>query len=101
MTIKWSRFELWVKLDADKPRMIAQLDDLHKLTIRRKAAKNHALAGKHFSICIIEFIPVTMSLGDHFLAIQPAGKTSFSQKTGIRAESHGAAFLHHAFLLIH
>src|SRR5262245_31814435 len=61
MAIKRTRFELWVELYPDKPRMIAEFDDLNQLSIRGQSTEDHALSGKQLTVRIVKLVAMTMT----------------------------------------
>src|SRR6266545_7401573 len=64
------RFKLRVKLATKKPRMALELHDLDQVAVRRQAAKDHASGAKFHTVSVVEFVAVTVALGDLFAAIQ-------------------------------
>jgi len=58
-----------MELATDEPRMIGELDDLDKLTIRRQSAQPHAVLSEHVTIGIRDFIPMPMPFAHLGLAV--------------------------------
>src|SRR6185295_2486695 len=101
MTIHRSRLELRVKLAAEKPRMIFELDDLDQFTVRRKTAQNHPFGAELGAVTIIELITVAMSFGNLFSPVQFGGEGLVLQHTRESAQAHGTALGVDRLLLRH
>src|SRR2546425_99785 len=101
VTIEGTGFEFRVELHADKPGMIAQLDDLDQLAIRRQTAEDHAPGHKPLTVGVVELVAVAVALGDALFAVEPRRQASIQQDAGISTQTHGAALVHYPALLVH
>ena len=72
MRIHGARFEFGVKLTPEKPGMIFELDDFHKIPIGGNAAEYQSTLLKRFTIGIIEFVAVAVSFGNLFFFVSAA-----------------------------
>ena len=84
------RFELGVKLHGQKPGMVDQLDDFHQAAVRADSRVPHAPFHELLAILGIEFIAVSMPLGDALCVVTLGGsRPGFEQES--RFGSHAFA----------
>lgn len=57
-----TRLEFRVELGGDHTGMVAKLHDLHKLPVRRSPGDDKPLVFKNFSVGIIKFVSMPMTL---------------------------------------
>ena len=101
VTVHGPRFELRMKLAAEKPGMAAQLDNLHQRAVRRHPAQHHPFGAEFGPVVIVELVAMAVPLRNLFPAIQLGGESFVLQHTRIAAQAHGAAFGVDGFLLFH
>ena len=63
-------FQLRVRLGGDEPRMGWDLDHLHDAAVRGEPAERHAVFFQHFTVIIVYFIAVAVTLADLFLPLE-------------------------------
>jgi len=63
-----------MKLNADKPGMRPQFNDLHKIAIFTNPRKRHPVLFKKRSVLVVEFKTVTMALKNIFCSIHTANQ---------------------------
>lgn len=90
--------QLRVRLRADEPGMLRQLDHLYDAAVRGLTGQKHAVLLKNLAVIVVDFIAVTMALVDDFLAVELIGLRGFIQYTGIGAKTQGAADIGDAVL---
>ena len=95
------RFKFRVKLTAEKPWMVFELDDLDQVAIGRQAAQGHPLGGKIRTITVVEFVAVAVAFGNLFPAVQFRRQSLILEKARITSQAHGSAFAVDGFLLGH
>ena len=69
MRVHGAGFEFRVELAAQKPGMVGQFHYLHKVSVRRGAAENHAFFRQSFLKFIIEFIAVAVAFFNQFFFV--------------------------------
>ena len=62
-----------MKLAAEKPGVIFELDHLHQVAIRGETAQNHALGLVEVAVAVVEFVAVAVALRDLSLAVKFQG----------------------------
>jgi len=62
-------FELWVILNTDIEFIFRNLNSLYKQAIRRCACEDHTIFFKYITIFIVEFIAMSVSLCNLWLAV--------------------------------
>ena len=65
--------QLRVRLRADEPGMLRQLDHLYDAAVRGLTGQKHAVLLKNLAVIVVDFIAVTMALVDDFLAVELIG----------------------------
>ena len=80
-----------MKLDADKPRMIRTFADFGKLAVGRLGCDNHAGLFQLVLIFHIDFVAVTMALGNFVGAVNLMNQRIFVQDSFVGAQTHCAA----------
>ena len=88
MRIKRFRFELRMKLAAQKPRVILQLDNLDKLSIRRFTRKHQTAAAQFVFVTRVELIPMPMPLANCLGAKNPHGQRAGLNLARISSKTH-------------
>ena len=69
MCVRGLRLEFGMELDGDEPRVIFHLDDFDQRVIGAGACNAHAVSIKLLSVGVVEFVAVSMPLGNDFLLI--------------------------------
>src|SRR6185437_11341110 len=85
------RGEFGVVLAAEEPRMVGELRHLGEvLGLRLRTDREpRRLEPRH--VMVVHLIPVAVTLGDRFLAVDPPGERAPLHRAGLRAQAHGAA----------
>src|SRR5207302_2550798 len=91
MRRQWLRFEFRMELAAEEPRMIRQLNDFHEILVRRDARNDQTVFGKHLLELPIEFVPMTMPLGNDVRFVNTIGQRTRLEVGRVRAQSHRSA----------
>src|SRR5882672_7347828 len=65
------RLQLGVELDADEPRVVADLDDLGQHPVGRHAGKPQPGPFERIAICDVNLVTMAMPLTDVGLAVDP------------------------------
>lgn len=101
MWSEWTRYQFWMELNSQHPWMIFNFNDLSQLTIRTRP-RNHKSQILHaFSICIVEFVSMSMSFIYRFRTIYFCSQSFWRYITWICSQSHGTSFGLYAFLMLH
>src|SRR5687767_2473174 len=69
MAVTRCRCELRMKLNADKPGVVFQFDNLDQVTVNRCSGYHETFLFQLFAILIVEFVAMPMPLNDSILAI--------------------------------
>ena len=88
-------------LHTDIKRQRRQFNCFNKISVRRGAADAESGIGKQRTECIIEFIAVTMPLGDCLLPVAAAHGRIRSNDAGIAAEPERTALVNAVGLTVH
>ena len=70
MRREWLRLEFRMKLASEEPGMLRCFDDLHVFTIGRTAGDAETGIGQRFFVLAIEFVAVTVALGNVGCAVR-------------------------------
>ena len=65
-----SGFEFRMSLCSFVKRMILDLDHLYDVSVRRSTCNRHTFCGKFFTICIVDFVTMSVTLLNFFLSKQ-------------------------------
>src|SRR3989338_7923633 len=103
---KWAGLKFRVKLGTEEKRglLAGQFSYFHKYPVRRNPRKNQAGFFELRDIFGINFISVTMALGNDFFAIRFTRNRPRLEMSGVSTQTHGRAvfaFRHMLFLLRH
>ena len=82
-----------MELASQKPRMIGQLNGLHEASVDGGATYSKSMSSQGFNIIIIEFVAMSVALGDDVVAIHFLSETSVRQAAFLTAEPHAPANL--------
>ena len=80
--------------------MIDQFDNLNQFVVRAGSRKPHVVCHKLLAVCIVEFIPMPMSLTHLICAITGVGEALRIETCFLRTESHRSTFVRNRFLII-
>lgn len=94
------RFELWMILYGDKPRVVWQFDRLDQRVVWALPCEPHAVGGKLLPVDVVELVAVPMTFGNLGRSIALGGDAIGIQHRWLGAKPHRATFLGDRFLLI-
>ncbi len=84
-------FQLGVELDADKPGVVLDLDDLGEFAVGAHAGKDQPAGLKLVAVLHVDLIAVAVALVNHGAAVDGGDLGALGQVGGIGAQPHGAA----------
>ena len=90
--LEWTRFELRVELDADKPRMIGEFDRLWQEAVGRHAGEHKALLFETRAIGGVDLVAVAVALGDFGIAINGGDPRSEERRVGKEGRSRWSPY---------
>ena len=93
MRVIRARLKLWMKLRADEPRMVSDLDDLHETVIGQCSRDVKSRALKLGTKIVVELIAVTMTFTDFLLPVSGEALRTLSELARIGAEAHRATLV--------
>src|SRR5574338_353864 len=91
MRLEWPGFQLGMKLHADKPGMIFVFDNLGQDAIGRHSGETHAALFESSFVRGIDFIAMTMTLGNLRRSVNLRHAAPAREDCLIRAKAHRAA----------
>src|SRR5207253_5884012 len=82
------RLEFRMELAAEEPRMIRQLNDFHEILVGRDARNDQTVFSQHLLELPIEFVSMTMPLGNDIRLVNSIGQRAGLQIRRIRSQPH-------------
>ena len=90
-----------MKLYPDIPRVIADLDDFHKITIRVSTGNNQTTRLHLLPVRVVEFKTMPVSFRNFIFFIGKVGGGTLFERAGTSTKSHGGSLILYLFLIIH
>ena len=89
-----------MKLAADEPRVIWQLDDLDESTVWREPGERHPGRLQLISVLVVEFKAVAVTLSNQIRTVGRTRTRFTHHATRISAEPHGATLICEVLLFV-
>src|SRR5207302_7382105 len=86
-------FELRVVLGAEIERVVGDLRDLDKPSVRREAREAHPVTLQQLPVRVVELETMTMALEDDWLSVRACGDRAGLEHARIAAEAHRSALI--------
>src|SRR5680860_435456 len=81
--------ELWMELRCNKPGMVRKFNHLYQALVRSHPSDNQSGIHAPATEYIVDFIPVPMSLVNHFLSVRLVGRRTRIDLGRRRSQAHG------------
>jgi hypothetical protein len=94
-------FQLGMELSRDEPGVIRELNNLHQVQIGIDSTENHSVIFELFSVIIIHFVAVAMTLSEFPTTVCCEGSGSGLNFAGISPQTHGSPHIRNVFLILH
>src|SRR5660398_218581 len=91
--------ELWMELRCNKPGMVWKFNHLYQALVRSHPSDNQSGIHAPATEYIVDFIPVPMSLVNHFLSVRLVGRRTRIDFGRRRSQAHGTPHVFHILLL--
>src|SRR5690242_2817334 len=101
MAFEGPRFQLWMELASEEPRMAFEFHYLDQRIVGRRSGGLEAGLLERRAISVVDFIAMAMALRDPVAPVERTGNRAGLDHARIRAQAHRAALLIDVLLLFH